>query len=434
MHKIHDVVRNSPAYKSGIKKGDYLISVNNNEIKDILDYLYLTSDDKLSFQIMAADGKEKSIKVKNCYNNPLGIEFENPTIDEMKSCRNKCVFCFIDQLPQNMRASLYFKDDDYRLCFLFGNYITLTNADMKDLNRIVKLRLSPVNISVHTTNPELRIKMLNNKTAGDILDKIRYLHENEIEMHVQIVLCPGVNDGEELKCTLKDLTRFYPFVQSVSIVDVGLTKYRDNLYPLKPVDCAKANEIIDIASVFQKIMYKKYNTRWVYCSDEIYIKSKRRIPEYDFYEEFLQFQNGVGFIAAFDKEFTDELNNCPAINSYNMHISVACGASIAPYIKNWCSLAEKKYGIKIDVYEVINNFFGNSITASGLLTGADIISALKNKSLGKRLLLPNTLLKSGTDLLLDDISIADIEKQLNVKIQTVPQDGAEFLKIILNLN
>lgn len=434
MHKIFDVVKNSPAYKSGIKKGDFIISINNNKIQDIFDYLYSTSEDKLLIKIITSDGKEKEIKIKNSYNYPLGIEFENPTIDEMKSCRNKCVFCFIDQLPPKMRSSLYFKDDDYRLCFLHGNYITLTNAEMKDLHRIAKLRLSPVNISVHTTNPALRIKMLNNKTAGDILAKIKYLYENEIDMHAQIVLCPGINDGEELKNTLKDLMQFYPFMQSVSIVDVGLTKCRDNLYPLKCVDCEEANDIIDITSYFQDIMYKKYETRWVYCSDEIYIKAKRNIPEYDFYEDFLQFQNGVGFIASFEKEFMDELSNIKSADIKNLHISVVCGLSIAPYIKNLTVSAEKKYNIKIDVYEIENKFFGQSITASGLLTGADIINALKDKSLGQRLLLPSTILKSGTEILLDDICLSDIEKALNIKIETVPQDGAEFLKIILNTN
>lgn len=434
MHKIHDVVKNSHAYKSGIKKGDFLISINNNKIQDILDYLYLTSDDRLLIKIVTAEGKEKEIKIKNDCNYPLGIEFENPTISEMKSCRNKCVFCFIDQLPQKMRHSLYFKDDDYRLCFLHGNYITLTNAEMKDLHRIAKLRLSPVNISVHTTNPDLRIKMLNNNKAGDILDKIKYLYENEIDMHAQIVLCPGLNDGEELKNTLEDLMQFYPFMQSVSIVDVGLTKYRDNLYPLKCVNCAEANDIINIASHFQDIMYKKNETRWVYCSDEIYIKAERDIRQYDFYEDFLQFQNGVGFIAAFEKEFTEELANTKAFDAQNMHISAACGVSIAPYIKKLTEIAEEKYNIKIDVYDIENKFFGESITASGLLTGSDIIGALKNKTLGQRLLLPSTLLKSGTDLLLDDICLSDIKKALNVKIQIVPQDGAEFLKIILNTN
>ena len=314
MHKINEIGKNSPAFKSGIKKGDWLISINNKKIEDILDYLYLTSEEKLSVKIKTSEGEEKTIKIKNNYCIPLGIEFENPTINELKCCRNKCVFCFIDQLPPNMRSTLYYKDDDYRLCFLHGNYITLTNADMNDLSRIVKLRLSPVNISVHTTNPLLRVKMLNNKTAGDILDKIKYLYENKIDMHAQIVLCPDINDGEELKNTLNDLIQFYPYMQSVSIVDVGLTKYRTNLYPLKPVECAKANEIIDIACYFQDIMYKNHDTRWVYCSDEIYIKADRKIPEYDFYEDFLQFQNGVGFVAAFDKEFTDEINSISEIN------------------------------------------------------------------------------------------------------------------------
>jgi putative radical SAM enzyme (TIGR03279 family) len=431
MHKIQNVVKDSIADRKGIQKGDYLVSINNQKINDILDYMYATSDDRLNIQIQKQQGRQKTIKIKNTFHYPLGIEFEHITIDQPKSCRNKCIFCFIDQLPANMRKSLYFKDDDYRMCFLFGNYITLTNTTQDDLDRIVQMHLSPVNISVHTTNPALRIKMLNNKSAGDILNKIEYLAEHNIDMQMQIVLCPDINDGEELKKTLRDLSDFYPGISSVSVVDVGLTKYRNNLYPLKNVDQAKALEIIEIINEFQRKMLDLYGTRWVYCSDEIYIKAQKKMPDYAFYEEFLQYQNGVGFIAALRKEFYDEWRVARKNDYENVHISVATGVSIAPFIKELCDVITDKFNIKINVYAIENNFFGKSITASGLLTGQDIINTLKGKTLGEKLLLPSVLLRSDTDLLLDDITINDIENELNVKIEIVPQNGAEFLKSIL---
>jgi putative radical SAM enzyme (TIGR03279 family) len=432
MYKIHNVAKNSIAEKKGIQKGDYLLSINNQTINDILDYMYLTSDDRLSMQIQKQNGKRKIIKIKNTSHLPLGIEFDYATIDKPKSCHNKCIFCFIDQLPKNMRESLYFKDDDYRMCFLFGNYITLTNLIQNDLDRIIAMRLSPVNISVHTTNPILRIKMLNNNNAGNILEKIKYLAENNIEMQMQIVLCPDINDGEELKKTLHDLAEFYPNISSVSVVDVGLTKYRDGLYPLKNVDKSKAQETIRIVNAIQEEMLDVYGTRWVYCSDEIYIKAQEKIPDYDFYEDFLQYQNGVGFIAAFKKEFYDELNTIKQINSEKIHISIATGVSIASFITQLCDVITDKFNIKIDVYAIENVFFGKSITASGLLTGQDIVNALKGKELGEKLLLPSALLRNGTDILLDDLTVKDIEDELNIDIGIVPQDGAEFLRIILN--
>jgi len=433
MYKIINIAKNSPAEKKGIKKGDYLMSINNKSFDDVLDYLYLTSEENISLKIITQSGMEKIIAIKNRHNSSLGIEFEYPTIDKPKSCENNCVFCFINQLPKNLRASLYFKDDDYRLCFLHGNYISLTNTSQNDLERIVKLRLSPVNMSVHTTNPDLRVKMLNNKNAADIINKIEYFYKNGIEMQVQIVLCPGLNDGDELIKTLNDLMSFYPAVISVSVVDVGLTKFRKNLYPLTSVDSAAAAKTIDIISDFQNKMYNTYNTRWVFCSDEMYIKANKKIPSYEFYEEFLQFQNGVGFIASFNEEFLEELNALNNIKTNITDISAACGLSIGPYLKHLCDMAAKKYNIKIRVYEVKNNFFGQNITCSGLLTGKDIISSLKGNNLGQLLLLPSTAFKSGTDIMLDDFTISDLEKELKIKIKTVPQNGADFLRILLNL-
>lgn len=432
MHRIDNVLKNSLADKEGIKKGDFLISINNHKINDILDYMYLTSEDQLSIKIRKDNGKEQLVKIKNASHFPLGIEFDEATIDKPKNCKNKCVFCFIDQLPADMRKSLYFKDDDYRMCFLYGNYITLTNLKQDDLKRIVSMHLSPINISVHTTNPELRAKMLSNKDAADILDKMKYLAQNHIDMQIQIVLCPNLNDAEELKKTLDDLSTLYPYISSVSVVDVGLTKYRDGLYPLENVNKLKAQETIKIVAEYQEKMIETYGTRWVFCSDEIYIKAQEKIPDYDFYEEFSQYQNGVGFIAAFKKEFYDEFSATNQTKQAKKTVSIAAGVSIAPFIKELCASIENKYNIKVIVYEVKNNFFGKNITASGLLTGCDIINSLRDKELGQKLLLPSVLLKSGTEILLDDLTISDIENELNIKVKIVPQDGAEFLKSILN--
>lgn len=432
MHRIDNVLKNSLADKEGIKKGDILISINNHKINDILDYMYLTSEDQLSIKIRKDNGKEQLVKIKNASHFPLGIEFDEATIDKPKNCKNKCVFCFIDQLPADMRKSLYFKDDDYRMCFLYGNYITLTNLKQDDLKRIVSMHLSPINISVHTTNPELRAKMLSNKDAADILDKMKYLAQNHIDMQIQIVLCPNLNDAEELKKTLDDLSTLYPYISSVSVVDVGLTKYRDGLYPLENVNKLKAQETIKIVAEYQEKMIETYGTRWVFCSDEIYIKAQEKIPDYDFYEEFSQYQNGVGFIAAFKKEFYDEFSATNQTKQAKKTVSIAAGVSIAPFIKELCASIENKYNIKVIVYEVKNNFFGKNITASGLLTGCDIINSLRDKELGQKLLLPSVLLKSGTEILLDDLTISDIENELNIKVKIVPQDGAEFLKSILN--
>lgn len=432
MHRIDNVLKNSLADKEGIKKGDILISINNHKINDILDYMYLTSEDQLSIKIRKDNGKEQLVKIKNASHFPLGIEFDEATIDKPKNCKNKCVFCFIDQLPADMRKSLYFKDDDYRMCFLYGNYITLTNLKQDDLKRIVSMHLSPINISVHTTNPELRAKMLSNKDAADILDKMKYLAQNHIDMQIQIVLCPNLNDAEELKKTLDDLSTLYPYISSVSVVDVGLTKYRDGLYPLENVNKLKAQETIKIVAEYQEKMIETYGTRWVFCSDEIYIKAQEKIPDYDFYEEFSQYQNGVGFIAAFKKEFYDEFSATNQTKQAKKTVSIAAGVSIAPFIKELCASIENKYNIKVIIYEVENNFFGKNITASGLLTGCDIINSLRDKELGQKLLLPSVLLKSGTEILLDDLTISDIENELNIKVKIVPQDGAEFLKSILN--
>lgn len=431
MHRIESVEVGSPAHKSGITAGDYLIAINDNIIHDVLDYMVYSNDEHIRLDMRSAKGKDYSVSLQNLQGEPLGMSFASATLDKEKNCQNQCVFCFIDQLPKNMRATLYFKDDDYRMCFLHGNYVTLTNADALDLERIAALRLSPMNISVHTTNASLRQKMLNNKKAADILKILQFFYERHIDMQVQIVLCPGLNDGKELEKTLADLARFAPAVTSVSIVDVGLTQYRDKLYPLEALDKEKAKETLAIAEKFQCKMLEEYGTRWVFCADEIYLKAQNPIPDYAFYEAFSQYENGVGFIAALKYEFEQALAQIKPKDYHGKIISIATGVSIFQTMKALCEKAEKKFNLKIHVYAIENNFFGKSITVSGLLTGADIIQGLKGKVLGERLLVSSTMLKSGTELFLDDIAVEELKKELDVKVNIVAQDGAKLLQSIL---
>ncbi len=431
MHRIETIQAGSPAHKNGIAIGDYLIAINGHVIEDVLDYMVHSSEKNLSLDMRSAKGKDYTVSVKNPQGEFLGMGFASSTLDEEKNCQNQCVFCFIDQLPANMRPSLYFKDDDYRMCFLHGNYVTLTNAKEQDLKRIARLRLSPMNISVHTTNEKLRQKMLNNKKAEDILKILQFFYDNHIDMQVQIVLCPGLNDGKELERTLTDLAAFCPGITSVSIVDVGLTRYRENLHPLEALSKEKARETLDIAEKFQRKMLEEYGTRWVFCADEIYIKAQRSIPDYEFYEEFAQYENGVGFIAALKYEFDQALAQTKAKDYNEKTISVATGQSIFETMKALCKKAEEKFNMHIHVYAVRNTFFGESITVSGLLTGADIIKELKQKALGEKLLLSSTMLKSGTELFLDDKTVGEIEKELDVSVVIVPQDGAKLLQSIL---
>lgn len=431
MHRIETIEAGTPAEKSGIAVGDYLMAINGHQIKDVLDYMVFSTEEELRLDMCSAKGKSYTVLLQNLQGKPLGMGFASATLNEEKKCQNQCVFCFIDQLPGNMRSTLYFKDDDYRMCFLHGNYVTLTNADFADLKRIANMRLSPMNISVHTTNAALRQKMLKNKKAADILKILQFFYEHQIDMQVQIVLCPGLNDGKELEKTLADVATFAPAVISVSIVEVGLTRYRENLYPLQAMNQEKAQETLAIAEKFQQQMLEEYGTRWVFCADEIYIKAQKPIPDYAFYEEFLQYENGVGFIAALKKEFEEALTHTKAKDYRGKTISIATGVSIFPTMQALCEKAEKKFNMKIQVYAVENHFFGKSITVSGLLTATDIIAELKGKNLGEKLLLSSTMLKSGTKLFLDDITVEELEKELHVNVSIVPQDGAKLLQSIL---
>jgi len=420
--EIKSVIHNSPVSKSDIKAGDILVSINGHEINDVLDYMYYAAEIHTDLVIKRNNEKNKFSIIKSEYDD-LGLEFETFLMDKKQSCQNKCIFCFIDQMPPNMRETLYFKDDDARLSFLQGNYVTLTNLTQKDIDRIIKMKLS-INVSVHTTNPELRCMMMNNRFAGEKLDYLKQFANAGISMNCQIVLCPGVNDGKELVRTLTDLGNLMPNIQSVAVVPVGLTKYRENLYPLKLFDKKTANETLDIIKRFQADFLNKYGTRLVFPADELYITAERELPLEEEYEDYCQFENGVGMTRSLIEEFNSAFENAENEKIKTINTSIATGALSYKYIKNLIEKAEKKWhNINCKVYKIRNDFFGETITVTGLLTGRDLIAQLKGKPLGDALLLSSAMIKKDSDLFLDDYTISDVEQALNVKIKVIESDG-----------
>lgn len=427
--EIKAVVKNSPAYGKDIAAGDMLISVNGHGISDVLDYMYYSAEINTEL-LLERRGERHTVNIQKSEYDDLGLEFETFLMDSKQSCCNKCIFCFIDQMPPNMRETLYFKDDDARLSFLQGNYVTLTNLSQEDIDRIIQMRLS-INISVHTTNPELRCKMMNNRFAGEKLDYIRQFAEAGISMNCQIVLCPDINDGEELVRTLTDLGKLMPNIQSIAVVPVGLTKFRQGLYPLKVFDMDGAGRTIDIIESFQKSFLDKYGTRLVFPSDEFYITAERELPEGDFYEDYPQYENGVGMIrsltdefdSAFDMAEEDEIKPCST--------SIATGVLAYKYICGLVEKAEKKWhNINCKVYKIRNDFFGETITVTGLITGQDLIAQLNGKPLGDTLLLSANMIRKDGGLFLDDYTISDVEKALDIKIRIVENDGFELFDAI----
>ena len=434
-HIIYKVLENSIAQEMEIEPGDVLLKINDQEIEDIFDYHYLVNDEFIVLLIRKADGEEWEIEIEKEYEEDLGIEFEQSLMDGYKSCRNKCVFCFIDQLPKGMRETLYFKDDDSRLSFLQGNYVTLTNMSTKDIERIVKYKLEPINVSVHTTNPNLRCKMLNNRFAGDIMDKLEILNQGNIDLNGQIVCCPDYNDGDELVKTLRDLSKFIPNMKSVSVVPFGMTKYREGLANVSPFTPERAQEVLDIIRSLQEEFLEKYGTRFVYASDEWYILTNNELPDEEHYEGYRQIENGVGMVTSLRTEVVEELKNHTQTNNtkaITQKVTIATGTLVCDEIKKLCDMVNEKYpNIIINVVPIINDFFGHHITVTGLLTGKDIINQLKSVEIGDRLLLSETLLKSGENILLDDISISDIEKALQTRINIVKSDGKSFVQTII---
>ncbi|CEK39292.1 DUF512 domain-containing protein [Paraclostridium sordellii] len=430
---ISKVYKNSIAEELGIEVGDLLISINDQPIHDIIEYRFLLSDEYLEVEIKKKNNEIYVYEIEKEYDDDLGIEFTNPIIDKAKSCRNKCVFCFIDQLPKGMRETLYFKDDDSRLSFLQGNFVTLTNMSEEDIDNIIKYRISPINISVHTTNPELRKTMIKNKFAGKLYEIMKRLADAQIQMNCQIVLCPGYNDKEELERTVSDLTKLYPYVNSAAAVPVGITKHRDHLPHLEIFNEKTASETIDLVNKLQEKYLKELGTRFIFLSDEFYMIANRQLLDYDEYEGFIQFENGVGMISKLEREIKDYLVTNPK-NSMDVKkkVSIATGHSAYNFICDMANCMMEKYPeLDIKVHKIINNFFGDTITVSGLITATDIIDQLKNEDLGQTLYIPRSMLKADEEIFLDNITLEELQKIMNMEIVPCLNEGKDFVDKIL---
>ncbi len=438
-HIINKVLEGSIAQELEIEPGDELVSINDQKIEDIFDYQYYVEDEYIEVLIRKPDGEEWLLEIDKDPDEDLGIEFENGLMDDYRSCHNKCIFCFIDQMPEGMRESLYFKDDDSRLSFLQGNYITLTNMSDYDVERIIKYNLAPINISFQTTNPELRCKMLNNRFAGQALEKVKRFYEAGISMNGQIVLCKDVNDGEELERSIRDLYEYLPYLESVSVVPVGLSKFREGLYPLEPFTKQDALKVLDTIHRWQKKAYEEYKLHFIHASDEWYLLAEEELPKEENYDGYLQLENGVGMLRLFMDEFEDgllqflnDLRGKKAV--HEEEISVFTGKLSYPCIKSVSEKLEKAVeGLKIHVYAIRNDFFGENITVSGLLTGTDMMAQGKELNLGERLLLPENVFRSGEQVLLDDYTLDDLKKSLQVPIDIVKSSGYDYIKTVLNI-
>ncbi|MBZ2173955.1 DUF512 domain-containing protein [Schnuerera sp. xch1] len=430
---IEKIKKNSIAEELGIQPDDILLSINGNKVKDIIDYKYLISDDYVEVEIEKRNGDVWILEVEKDFDEDLGIEFTNPLIDKARSCRNKCIFCFIDQLPKNMRDTLYFKDDDSRLSFLQGNFITLTNMSDDEINRIIKYRLSPINVSVHTTNPELRVKMLNNKNAGRIFSILKRFKEAGLRINCQIVLVPDVNDGKELERTLTDLSSLYPSVRSVAVVPVGLTKYRENLYEIDKFDKESAEEVLDLIKNRQSDFKKELGTRFVFASDEFYAVTGHSLPAYDAYEGFPQLENGVGLMKSFEHEVDEELNKINKKVTLNRRYILATGTLAENFMNKIKDKIYNKFvGLCLEIVPIENEFFGKSITVSGLVTGQDIIKQLNADKNIDGIIIPKSMLRQDSNVFLDDLTVEEIEKKLKFEIFPVEVSGQHFVNLFLN--
>lgn len=428
--KIFDVTTGSHADKAGIKKGETLLSINSNEIVDVLDYRFYQVNRKLTLEVADEDKNVRTIEMTKGEYEEIGLEFETYLMDKQHSCRNKCIFCFIDQLPKGMRESLYFKDDDSRLSFLFGNYITLTNITEHEIDRIIKMHISPINVSVHTTNPELRCKMMNNRFAGDTLKYLKRFADAGITLNCQIVSCPGINDGDELVRTLTDLENLG--VNMTAIVPVGLTRYRENLYPLVPYNKETAGQTIDIIEKMGDECVKKHGRRIFFPGDEFYLLAERELPSPEFYEDFSALEDGIGMIAYLTDDVGWKLEELDADESLCHKVTIACGEGVFPYMKRIMSMINEKFpNITINTRAIKNNFFGGGINVSGLVTGGDLIDQLRDDDLGDRLIIPSSMLRFENDLFLDDVSTDDVERELGVTLVPVNNNGNDLVEAVI---
>ncbi len=427
---ISAVEKNSPAYRSGIKAGDVLVKLNGEDIMDVLDYRFQEENTVVTVEFINSAGKPKIKRIKKDEYEELGLLFDTYLMDKKRSCKNKCVFCFIDQLPKGLRESLYFKDDDSRLSFLFGNYITLTNITEHEIERIIKMHISPINISVHTTNPELRVRMMTNKKAGEALSVIYRLNDAGIQMNCQLVLCPGFNDGEELERSLRDLTAL-PTVKCIAAVPVGLTRYREGLTALEPFNRDTAGAVLDIIDRFGDECIKRYGERRVYGADEFYLLSERPMPKADYYGDFLQLENGVGLCSLLESEAKEALQQEHEVKKPR-NITIATGEAAYGLICTIAQECEKRYNnIKCSVKAIKNNFFGGKITVSGLVTATDIYEQLQGIDLGEELLIPSSMLRAEGDMFLDSVTLEELSQKLGITITPVDNDGWLLVEHIL---
>ena len=437
MVTVTNVQKGSLADAMGIRPNDKLLAVNGHAIKDVLDYRFYMTEREVSL-LLCRDGKELTLRFSKSENFDIGLDFASALMDEKHSCTNHCVFCFIDQLPKGLRRSLYFKDDDDRLSFLHGNYVTLTNLKEEDIDRIIAMHLSPVNISVHTTNPELRVRMMKNKHAGEVLSYLRRLADAGISLCTQIVLCKGLNDGDELDRTMHDLLAYYPALKSCSVVPVGLTKFRDNLFPLEPFTKEDCKAVLDEVHAFGNYCLKQYGTRIFYCSDEFYLKAGEPLPDDAFYEDYSQIENGVGMITSFETDFAYELETLRE-EGFSLEtprtLSVITGVAAASTISKAAEKLAKAFpALTVHVYEIVNRFFGESVTVAGLLTGTDVLEQLKGKDLGDVVFFPAVMLKADEEIFLDDKTPKDLETALGVPFTVCPCGGAEFARTLLGID
>ena len=430
MVKITDVERRSHAERAGLLAGDTLLKINGNEINDVLDYRFYLAEKKVDIEFLR-DGESHTVNIIKGEYSDIGLGFETPLMDKKRSCKNGCIFCFIDQNPKGMRESIYFKDDDSRLSFLHGNYITLTNLTDSDVDRIVKMRFSPINVSVHTTNPELRVKMMKNKRSGEVLKYLDRFYEAGLSMCGQIVLCRGVNDGEELLRSMRDLSKYQDRMSSVSIVPAGLTKHRDGLYPLADFSADEAAAVIDTVEGFASELKAKCGSRMFFLADEFYLKAGRELPDADYYEDYPQLENGVGMIRSFDEDFK-LCEECAEPLDTPCRASIVTGVAAYPKMLEYATRVEKiRPRMQIKVYKITNNFFGETITVAGLLTGKDIAEQLCGCDLGDVLYIPENALRAGEETFLCGMTVEDLSVRLGVRVVPVPNDGYELCSLLL---
>lgn len=424
----------SPAHRAGVRPGEHLVSINGRVIRDVLDFRFYSVGKKLALELADETGTVRTVRILKTDYAPLGLEFETYLMDEPRSCANNCIFCFIDQLPRDLRETLYFKDDDARLSFLMGNYITLTNLSEREIRRIIDLKISPINISVHTTNPTLRSFMLRNKKAAEGFSVMKRFAQAGIQMNCQIVCVPDVNDGHELIRSMEDLSTLYPAVSSVSVVPVGLTKHRNGLFSIRAFDHQLAGETIDAVDAFGARCLARFGSRVFFCGDELYLKAGRQLPPYAYYEDFPQFENGVGMLRSLEYEFLSALDGIDwAAVDPPSAFSLATGEAAVEMLKNLLQILQNRcYNIKSNVFGIRNDFFGQCVDVAGLVTGSDLIAQLKGKKLGSRLLIPSVMLRHGGDVFLDNTPLDRVSQVLGIPVIPVPNDGAQLLFSMLN--